>query len=432
MWGAYGARFRAVDGENHASPGIVVAEPQAPFLPSADAAWSMAILPDSQNYVKSSVDKANFTQMTEWIRDNREAYRFQVVLHEGDIVNKNNNLNPASELPSPEQWQNAQNSMFVLNGHVPYIMAAGNHDYGVNNAENRSTNINNYFRATDNPLVDPAEGGILKGVMTPGEIQNAYYEFTAPDGRDMLIIALEWEPRPATVNWANQIAALPEYADHTAVLLTHAYLQGGNNRYLNSSVAADYSGEELWQGLVRQHENFGMTFNGHFGGDGAGYLASAADEGNVVHQMFFNTQFETHGGDGWLRVVEFLQDGTTVRVRTYSPFWDMVRTASDFEFEFQITPLDPLPGDYNRNGILDAADYVVWRKAMATGDLVADGTGDGAVTERDYQLWRQHFGATGTPGGSGQSAQVPEPSAAILVAMAACIALNRRRRKNTR
>jgi hypothetical protein len=110
----------------------------------------------------------------------------------------------------------------------------------------------------------------------------------------------------------------------------------------------------------------------------------------------------------------------------------MYRTASDFEFEFQITPLDPLAGDYNRNGVLDAADYVVWRKAMVTGNLVADGTGDGAVTERDYQLWRQHFGATATSGGSGQSAQVPEPSAALLVAMAACIGLNRRRRKNTR
>jgi Lamin Tail Domain/Calcineurin-like phosphoesterase len=430
MWGAYGTAFSDVDGINHASPGFVDTVPQQPFMPSPDAAWSMAIIPDSQNYAKSSADKHIFTQQTEWIRDHREAFNIQVVLHEGDIVNNNNTNDPSSgNQTSTQQWQNAQESMFVLNNHLPYIMAAGNHDYGTTNAQNRSTNINNYFKATDNPFVDPAQGGILKGVMTPGEIQNAYYDFTAPDGREMLVIALEWEPRPATVSWANQIAALPEFADHTAVLLTHAYLQGGNSRYTSSKVAADYSGSELWQGLVKEHENFEMTFNGHFGGDGAGYLVSAGDEGNLVHQMFFNTQFETHGGDGWLRIVEFLEDGTTVRVRTYSPFWDMQRTHSQFSFEFQISPLPPPPlvaGDYNGNGIVDAADYVVWRKATATGDLAADGNGDNFISGRDYDFWKARFGNTHLDSDSGL-ATVPEPAGGLLLLFAAgIIAVGRR------
>jgi hypothetical protein len=429
MWGAYGATFRTVQGENHSSPGFVATAMQAPFAPSPDAAWSMVIIPDTQNYVKSSVDKAIFTDMTEWIRDNREAYNIQVVLQEGDIVNKNNNPDPAGEeLASSLQWQNAQDSMFVLNGHLPYIMAAGNHDYGINNAENRQTMINNYFKATDNPLNDPAHGGILKGVMTPGEIQNAHYAFTAPDGRKMLVLVLEWEPQPATVAWANQIAALPQYADHTAVFMTHAYLLGSDTRYSGGNVPADFTGSELWTGLVKEHENFEMTLNGHFGGDGAGYLASIGDEGNTVHQMFFNTQFETHGGDGWLRVLEFLEDGTTVRVRTYSPFWDMHRTHSDFAFTFQLSPIPQLEGDYNRDGIVDAADYVVWRKTVGTSNSLADGNGDGEVDNEDYLYWRQRFGNS-HGGGSGQSAgYVPEPSCLVLLGVSTILlALPRRR-----
>jgi hypothetical protein len=431
MWGAYGAVFRTADGENHGSPGVVVNATQSAFTPSVDAVWSMVVLPDTQNYVKSATDSAILTQMTEWIRDNKEEFNIQVVLQEGDIVNKNNNPNPAGEeLASSLQWQNAQNSMFVLNGHLPYIMAAGNHDYGINNAENRDTMINNYFKATDNPLNDPALGGILKGTKDPGQIQNAHYAFTAPDGRKMLVLVLEWEPQPATVAWANQIAALPQYADHTAVFMTHAYLLGSDTRYSGGNVPADFTGSELWAGLVKEHENFEMTLNGHFGGDGAGYLASIGDEGNTVHQMFFNTQFETHGGDGWLRVLEFLEDGRTVRVRTYSPFWDMHRTHSDFAFTFQLSPIPQLEGDYNRDGIVDAADYVVWRKTVGTSNSLADGNGDGEVDNDDYLYWRQRFGNS-SGDGSGQSAGlVPEPSCLGLLGVSTILlALPRRRTK---
>jgi hypothetical protein len=362
MWGAYGATFRTVQGENHSSPGFVATATQAPFAPSPDAAWSMVVMPDTQNYAKSSADKANLTLLTEWIRDHRDAYKIQAVLQEGDIVNNNNTNNPSSgDQTSTQQWQNVQESFFVLNGHVPYILAAGNHDHGTTDAQNRQTFINDYFKPSDNPLTDPAQGGILKGQMNLGEIQNAYYAFTAPDGRKMLIFSLEWEPRPATVAWANQVAAMPEYADYTAAMVTHGYLLGNNTRYQGSRVPEDHSGEELWQAFVRQHENMEMVFNGHHGGDGAGYLASTGLEGNTVHQMFLNTQFETHGGDGWIRLLEFLEDGVTVRVRTYSPLWNIHRTHSDYAFTFQLSPIPQLEGDYNRDGIVDAADYVVWR-----------------------------------------------------------------------
>ena len=57
----------------------------------------------------------------------------------------------------------------------------------------------------------------------------------------------------------------------------------------------------------------------------------------------------------------------------------------------------PLPaafyGDYNGNGIVDAADYSVWRDTLgSTTDLRADGNGDGVVNSEDYSFWKSHFG----------------------------------------
>jgi hypothetical protein len=45
-------------------------------------------------------------------------------------------------------------------------------------------------------------------------------------------------------------------------------------------------------------------------------------------------------------------------------------------------------GDYNGSGVVDAADYVVWRKGLPS----ADGTGDGQVNQADYNYWRARFG----------------------------------------
>jgi hypothetical protein len=50
-----------------------------------------------------------------------------------------------------------------------------------------------------------------------------------------------------------------------------------------------------------------------------------------------------------------------------------------------------LAGDYNRDGQVDAADFVMWQKTKgSTTDLRADGNGDGRVDDADRELWKQH------------------------------------------
>jgi Glycoside hydrolase family 44 len=83
---------------------------------------------------------------------------------------------------------------------------------------------------------------------------------------------------------------------------------------------------------------------------------------------------------------------------------------------------DGLPGDYNRDGQVDAGDYVVWRKSKGqVGNVPADGNEDNVVDAKDYQLWRSNIGRTSGAGTAVGATTVPEPAtwttAVIVVVM---------------
>ncbi|MEN0110215.1 MAG: hypothetical protein AAF805_05790 [Planctomycetota bacterium] len=108
-------------------------------------------------------------------------------------------------------------------------------------------------------------------------------------------------------------------------------------------------------------------------------------------------------------------------------------TSEYFQLDKIETATEPLVGDYDRDGDVDAADYGAWRdqtlpqeRGFFTGELsllgfpvqglAVDGNGDGFVNAADYTVWRDAVDAS-TP------ASVPEPvSVAALVVGAALIA----------
>jgi hypothetical protein len=80
------------------------------------------------------------------------------------------------------------------------------------------------------------------------------------------------------------------------------------------------------------------------------------------------------------------------------------------------------PGDYNEDGTVNAADSIIWRKALGQSNMspsgfLADGDGDGQVDEDDYNLWRTNYGET-TARGSFGSAGVPEPATWLMLVVA--------------
>jgi hypothetical protein len=102
--------------------------------------------------------------------------------------------------------------------------------------------------------------------------------------------------------------------------------------------------------------------------------------------------------------------------------WSLSQTAT-------AVTLNVVKADYNHNGVVDGADFLVWQRrfGMTAANLDADGNGDGTVNAADRQLWAQHLGKTaGTPSGI---TAVPEPGGACLgVWAAAALGAARRRR----
>jgi Concanavalin A-like lectin/glucanases superfamily len=79
---------------------------------------------------------------------------------------------------------------------------------------------------------------------------------------------------------------------------------------------------------------------------------------------------------------------------------------TDAEIEALAAPTMPGGGDHNGDGVVDAADYVVWRKTQING-------------QQGYDDWRTNFGgAAGSSSAFGQLQTIPEPTAALIAVTA--------------
>lgn len=75
-----------------------------------------------------------------------------------------------------------------------------------------------------------------------------------------------------------------------------------------------------------------------------------------------------------------------------------------------------LPGDFNKDGVVNAADYTVWRDNWGSdnplgGNGDEDGASAGIVDQADYVLWQSNYGSTAPASGLA----VPEPNTLLLV-----------------
>src|SRR3954469_10319184 len=79
-----------------------------------------------------------------------------------------------------------------------------------------------------------------------------------------------------------------------------------------------------------------------------------------------------------------------------------------------------IPRDFDGNGIVDAADYVTWRKGLGT-----------AYTQSNYDSWRAHIGQfAGSGSGASFTSSVPEPqSLLMLLSLMAILVFHRRDRR---
>ncbi len=297
--------------------------------------FSMVVLGDPQGYIKYDINQPLFDLCTAWIADNVDHLNIRAVLCTGDLVEQNENITMNRRMlnqTSEEMWRAVSRSFERLDGKVPYIISCGNHDYGYRSSECGITHFPDYFpfgrnsKWRDCLVADfPNRNGVVS-------LENAAFEFETPSWGKLLVITSEFAPRDEVLDWARKLAA--RYGDHKVIFLTHSYLCQRDAAYTDNEpykISPRNWGRQIWEKLVYPSSNIRLVVCGHTGEpgdfeDAVAYRCDNNSAGVDVHQMMFNVQvlgggWEGNGGDGWLRILEFMPDGKTIGVRTYSPLF---------------------------------------------------------------------------------------------------------------
>jgi hypothetical protein len=297
--------------------------------------FTIAVLPDTQMYSQFYPDI--FMSQTSWLASERERLALELVVHVGDLVEASWAL---------EQWEVARSAMGLLDGHAPYLIAPGNHDYGKiyeeRNARTRSTHLHDLFPPSLFEAM-PSFGGFFP---EDGRVDNSYHTFRAGQ-QDWLVMALEFGPRDAVLAWADEVLA--SHPEHFTIIATHAYLydddtrfayaiHGGSQLYspyeygVGSSPEGVNDGEDIWNVLMVAHPQIVAVVCGHMLGDGLGYARSQG--AGEVHEILANYQMNDLGGAGYMRLMHFDTASRNVEVRTYSPWLDDYDLDMDNQFTF--------------------------------------------------------------------------------------------------
>jgi len=347
--------------------------------------FMIVALPDTQIYAQKF--PATFHTQTRWIVDNRERENIVFVTQEGDIVQSAEGGNQRNL----EQWKVADAAISRLdgdlkshpNGLVPYSVAIGNHDYGRIGVKSAGTDRYLEFFGPDR-----YKGRSWYGGHSPDGL--SHFQIFQAGGRKFLHVALEWEPDKSVVAWAQSV--ITAHPGLPTFITTHAYLTPAHGRSKNAESKGGFSGEQMFQTLVRPNAQVFLVMNGHFSGENHQTSTNAA--GQPVFEMVTDYQSRPNGGDGFMPLLTFDEDAGEIRVRTYSPLLKKFEIDKKSEFTFKVNfkarlgpvtvaPLAPpsvkvAAFRQGENGYLGCVDTCLKEKkpttsyGTSTGDLLSD------------------------------------------------------------
>jgi hypothetical protein len=190
----------------------------------------------------------------------------------------------------------------------------------------------------------------------------------AADGRDVFIYLARVPGELTDANWAKtgQVAAWDAYLADEHDNSYHSWFDA------NSS--ADSATGSVLEGVIDLAAEFGTLPEEIYLAVG---VFATADGGELVPSMQVPASLN---GNGNIEALEFVR--------------------------LHLGP--DLPGDFNDNGVVDAADYVLWRNRFGMEFGLANDPTPGSVDLQDYQLWRMNFGRELTLS-AGSLSRVPEP-----------------------
>ena len=296
--------------------------PLTAFSQTTSSDFSFVLLPDTQNEAQYFPNV--LSSQTQWIVNNRTQLNIQAVLGLGDIVNDGTDS---------AQQTNADAAIRLLdNAGIPYFLGIGNHDYDGGEDDGvvarAVTGFNKWFGPSRY-----AGKSYYKGNFPSGSNENFYGVLTI-NGKQYLILVLEFLPRTTSLDWAASI--VQANPDKEVILVTHSFLfvdgTTADRCDTQDKPRKDNDGEQMWDSFVSKYPNIVMVVNGHLTAGEAARRADLGINGNLINSMFSNYQTDANGGNGWLRIVSFHPSSNTVSVQTYSPFLNAYKTDSDNQF----------------------------------------------------------------------------------------------------
>lgn len=313
---------------------------------TAEKSATLVLVGDTQRYSNDSVFQSLCDMIYAWIAKKSTSLNIKCTLFTGDLVENNNNPNVKiggpfgdAELNSDGQWKYVDTVFKRLDGKVPYIISTGNHEYGIKCFENRDTRFNEFFTPDRNPLTKNILLEMFPNAYGKPTLENACYKVNLGNAwREVIIFAIEFCPRDTVLEWVKQKCE-KDFADKKVFLLLHDFLRMNGKRTGIPSFPRNYvimhdqpdknGGETVWKKLVKKAPNIRLVLCGHTGAytpkieDNTITVFEKNDFGKNVTQMVFaqhGRPHDGHGADGYLRTLEFLPDGKTVKVATFSPY----------------------------------------------------------------------------------------------------------------
>ena len=293
------------------------------YTPVTDFAYSIAIVGDTQRITELYPDK--LIDIYQWIADNEEKEKIQLVLGMGDIT----------EQSRVTQWNDAMEAHKILEAAgIPYQLTRGNHDM-------KTTNPNDSTRIGMNDVFGVYEGYMsqFEGSFEEGDATNTYR--TQRIGEvDYLFLALDYGASDAMLAWADGVVS--SHPNHKVIISTHGYeyytgdklgfdpnkgtIPDASNdyefkKYSDNPNVRDYnSAVDMWNSFASKHGNIMLILSGHEGADDIVYHTEEGIHGNDVTSFLINPQGadDKFGGVGTVCLFKFSADGTKIYIEYYS------------------------------------------------------------------------------------------------------------------
>jgi len=296
-------------------PPVPITQPVAQKIP-----FTIVALPDTQKYSKSY--PATFIAQTQWIKDNTISKNIVFTVHLGDITDSQRKKSE----PVREEWTNAKNAMALLDG-LKYAVLPGNHDNLIKDK------IDNTFFNAAFPYEDFEKYSWYGGHYPQNGNENSY-SLVEVSGQKLLIISIGFfgnltEPTDEVSNifaWANSVIA--KYPERSAIVATHSMVDAKGD--------FTRAGKLLWDQVIKRHQNIFLVLAGHACIEST--ITRVGEAGNIVNILMCDYQCDEKGGNGYLRLMEFVPSESIIHVETFSPLTNKLRDNSpsfDLPYSFQ-------------------------------------------------------------------------------------------------